>query len=423
MSHLNSTSELAAGAKALPDGLKAFAHTQAMWRFLANERVTFRALSAPLLAAAHEAVAQVAGEWVLCVHDWSRLNYARHSSKRDRLRMTHALDVGYELQSSLLVSPVDGAPLAVAAQNLVAAHGCLQSWQEAVTPRKSHLDELSERMCWLEAQRFGRRLVHVIDREGDSVAHQREWTRRGQHWLVRVKGQCTVRYGDRSMRIEALARELVGREERQVQCKGQTMTQRIAGTWVVVTRPAKPKKSAADGRRVAPVAGEPLQARLVVSRLYDRQGRQCAVWYLLTSLPESVSDAQVALWYYFRWQIESFFKLLKHAGHHLEQWEQESASAIFKRLLIASHACVLVWRLAREASDSAEEARRFLVRLSGRQMKAHRPITMSALLDGTFKLLAMLEALERYSIEELRAFAHAILRRTHAQPGRGCHVV
>jgi len=35
--------------------------------------------------------------------------------------------------------------------------------------------------------------------------------------------------------------------------------------------------------------------------------------------------------------------LLKSAGQHLEQWLQQSGDAFFKRLLIASQACTLVW--------------------------------------------------------------------------------
>ena len=411
MNHLNHTSTLAAGTKALPDGLKAFSHTQAMWRFLANERVTPKGLAVPLLAAAREAVAKEESDWVLCIHDWSRLNYRRHESKHDRMRMTHELDVGYELQSSLMVSAADGAPLASPAQNLVTDEGVWQSSEDEILAdgKKPHLDELSERMTWLEQQAFGRRLVHVIDREADSVAHWRQWSRQGQQWLVRVKGNSTVCHGQSSMRIDALARQLDYRQERRVLCKGKPAIQWIASAPVRVTRPAKPKKTTPDGARVAPIPGEPLAARLVVSRLHDLRGRLVAEWYLLTTVPETVSDAQVALWYYFRWQIESFFKLLKQAGHHLEQWEQESGCAIFKRILIATHACVLVWRLAREDTDSAEKARRFLVRLSGRQMKTARPVTLSALLDGTFKLLAMLEALERYSLDELKAFANSVL--------------
>lgn len=264
-------------------------------------------------------------------------------------------------------------------------------------------------MIWLEQQAFGPRLVHVIDREADSVAHLRRWTRNEQLWLVRVKGCSTVRYGEGSMRIDAVAGQLSFTAERQVLCKGRPVQQWIASAPVVLTRAAKPKKTDADGRRQPPVAGEPLAARLVVSRLFDDAGQQVAEWFLLTSVPETVSASRLALWYYFRWQIESFFKLLKQAGHHLEQWEQESGGATFKRLLIATQACVLVWRLARQETEEADATRRFLVRLSGRQMKASHPVTPSALLAGAFMLFALLDSLDHYSIPELRAFANSIL--------------
>jgi IS4 transposase len=155
---------------------------------VSNPRVNPRELAVPLLKAAHEAVERQDGEYVLCIHDGSRLNYGSHEAKRDRLQMSHQCDVGYELQSSLLVGAEDGAP----------------------------------------------------------------------------------------------------------------------------------------------IPGAPLALRLVVSRLYDARGQVLAEWYLLSALLDAVSDAQIALWYYFRWQIESFFKLLKQAGHPLERWEQESGSALFK---------------------------------------------------------------------------------------------
>ncbi|MEZ5477737.1 MAG: hypothetical protein R3E95_09720 [Thiolinea sp.] len=60
-----------------------------------------------------------------------------------------------------------------------------------------------------------------------------------------------------------------------------------------------------------------------------------AEWFLLTNVA-AVDAATVALWYYWRWRIESFFKLMKSAGHQLESWQQESALAIAKRLLVAS---------------------------------------------------------------------------------------
>jgi hypothetical protein len=342
-------------------------------------------LAQPLRKAAREAVAQQSSDWVLCVHDWSRVNYGNHHAKNDRLQMTHKHDVGYELQSSLLVGAGDGAPLAVAAQNLVTAEGIWRCREADITlGGHIHLDELSERMDWLEQQPFDKRLAPIIDREADSAAHMRQWSARDQHWLARVKATSSVCFDGQSMRASEVAERLKFHETRKVKCTGKTATQWVASAPVALTRKAKPTRIAPDGKRIAPIPGAPLVLRLVVSRLYDAQGQIISEWVLLCDLPDAVSDVQIALWYHFRWRIESFFKLLKQAGHQLERWEQESGGAIFKRLLIATHACLPVWRLAREQSEAAKQTQGFLVRLSGRQMKPSHPVTLPALLEGVF---------------------------------------
>ena len=80
-----------------------------------------------------------------------------------------------------------------------------------------------------------------------------------------------------------------------------------------------------------------------------------ATWRLLTNLPADVDDSTVALWYYWRWSIEKYFKLLKSAGMNVEHWQQATAHAIAARLLVASMACVTVWRLAQEFTPSSRE--------------------------------------------------------------------
>lgn len=131
-----------------------------------------------------------------------------------------------------------------------------------------------------------------------------------------------------------------------------------------------------------------------------------ATWRLLTNLPAEVDNATVAIWYYWRWNIEKYFKLLKSAGMNAEQWQQESAHAVAARLLVASMACVTVWRLARSSHSDAEDTRRFLVRLSGRQMKRFQPWTMPAMLAGMWTLLAMIDVLDNYTPEQLSRFAN-----------------
>lgn len=404
--HCNSLPELAAGMKALPDTAASFSHTQALWRFLRNERVTPARLNAPLLVAAREAVADGCERYALTVHDWSRLNYNTHSSKCDRLQMTHETDLGYELQTSLLIGDGLGQPLSPVAQNLVTAQGVLSTYASPGAKAQAHLDELTERMRWLEGQNLGKPLVHIVDREADSVDHLRQWSAAGWHWLIRAKGGSRVQADGQDTSLEGVAQGLCYSLAREVEYQGKRGRQWVAETTVVLARPAKPKRKDSQGQRVKPKAGEPLSVRLVVSRIEDEAGQAVAVWYLLSHLPTSVAAEEVALWYYYRWRIESFFKLLKQAGHQVECWEQESGAALFKRLLIACQSCVLTWRILRAQGAYAEQVQRFLVRLSGRQTKRLRPVTAPAVLSGLHTLFALLELLEHYSLDELKAFAH-----------------
>ena len=100
-------------------------------------------------------------------------------------------------------------------------------------------------------------------------------------------------------------------------------------------------------------------------------------------------------------------------GQQLESWQQESATAIAKRLLIASMVCVSAWQLQAQETPESKECQQFLVKLSGRQMKRHRPITTSALITGLQLLIPMLELLEHHSPNELRQLANIALPHLH----------
>ena len=405
MGHSNGLPALAAGMKALPRSDKAFAQTQALWRFLSNDRVLPVDLVKPLLALAHEGCRDDCDDYALVMHDWSRLNYMHHHSKADRLQMTHRGDIGYELQSSLLVTDRDGAPICTPAQNLATKDGVLSTRAEEVLAPEKHLHELTQRITWLEQQSFAKPLVHIVDREADSVAHLRQWQADGRRWLVRVKAGSTASYKGQSRPLSQIGSELSYSETRKVDYKGKPAIQWVGETAVVLTRQAQPFTKDRADRKTLRKSGEPLPARLIVSRILGEDGHLLAEWYLLGNLEPQVASERLALWYYWRWRIESYFKLLKGGGHQLENWQQESGEAVFKRLLIASQACAVSWRLMRAEGEFAEQTRDFLVRLSGRQMKRSQPVTASALLAGLYMLLAMCETLEQYTPQELAGFA------------------
>ena len=195
-----------------------------------------------------------------------------------------------------------------------------------------------------------------------------------------------------------------------MQYHGREANQWVAETTVRLTRPARPHRRDGCPRRAVP--GKPLTVRLVVAEVRTAQGRVLARWLLLTNVSAAVTAAEIALWYYWRWRIESYFKLLKSAGHHLEQWQQETAAAVARRLLVVTMACVVVWQLERCTEPAAVALRQLLVRLSGRQMKRERPTTAPALLAGLWIFLSMLQVLEHYDLSELRRLVQTVLPST-----------
>ena len=81
----------------------------------------------------------------------------------------------------------------------------------------------------------------------------------------------------------------------------------VAETEVVLHRPGKRNV----GEKKIEIPGPPLPLRLVVTEVRDSKGRVLARWLLLTNVPAALGDtATIARWYYFRWPIETYHKLL-----------------------------------------------------------------------------------------------------------------
>jgi hypothetical protein len=411
--HLSPVQAIAAGLRALPGTAQAFASTQAAWRFYANPRVTLPQLAQPLIEAARVAVEQDNQHYALVVHDWSQLLFKAHHSKRDRAVLSSATDLGYELLTALVLSDRDGAPIAPVCQQVRAAQGVYSSRSARVQPVPSQLDALAPTMRFVHRLKLGKPTVHLIDREADSVAHYRQGARHQRLFLVRADAQRVVRHEGQERPLSAVVASLHWggkfRPSRTVLYHGRPAEQFVAEAAVVLERPAAPNRRGAGGGPRRLVRGAALPLRLVVSEVRDADGAVLATWLLLTNVPATVSASEVALWYYWRWRVESYFKLLKGAGLHLEHWQQETAQALAKRLLVASMACVVVWQVARSEAPEAAAVRRLLVRLSGRQMKWGVESTEPALLAGLWVLLSMMRVLEHEDLSGLLRMAKSIL--------------
>ena len=375
----HTSSRCAPGPGCPSDATTAATFAQSLWRFCDNRRVAFPALIAPLIQRVRDEM-PTSGV-LLAIADWSTLAFPTHASKTDRRQLTHAQDIGYDLATVLLVRGSDGAPLAPVSVSLTTDTAVLSTRPEPVADLP-HIDQIRPQMDFVASLAFDRPVVHVIDREADSVGHWRNWTAAGYWALVRADDR-VVRHAGRERKLVAVADELRATgglvAAGEVRYRGRRAWRYVGEAAVVLHRPAKRRE---NGRQ-RDIPGPPLPLRLVVAELRDDTGRVLARWLLLTNVPVEHGDAAtVATWYYWRWRIESLHKLLKSGGWELESWLQRNGPRLLRKLLVALAAVTEVWALERRDDAASTAFKTLLVRLSGRQTKRRRPITTTALLAG-----------------------------------------
>lgn len=398
-SHMRSAPALAAGIRSLPTIRSSFAATQAGWRFLNNERVGLPALVEPLRKAGFSGAQRSPVDFVMLVHDWCKLSF-NHSQKRDRVQVTHDTDVGYELTTALLVDAHQGQPLAPMEMHVKTGRGCL-STRPGTLKVQPHLEQVLPTMEASRSWSLSKPMLHVIDREADSVDHYRQWDDQGHSFLIRADDR-RVKWNGMPILLSEIAATLRQQEafkrEGSALYQGQKLPLEVAQTEVVLYRAARKNMGGKRSKR----AGRALKLRLIVVQVRNDGDTLLAQWLLLSNAPVAWAAAVLARCYYWRWKIESFFKLLKSHGQQVEEWQQQTGEAIARRLLIASMACVVVWQLQADTSSTTVPFKNILVRLSGRQTKRHRPHTAPALLAGFWSLLSMMSLLENHNLDEIR---------------------
>lgn len=358
----------------------------------------------PMHQAVRQEVVDHPGGSLLAVHDWSTLSFGGHDSKKDRATLTHAKDVGYDLATVLMVRGSDGAPIAPVAVSLRAADVVHSTHDKAPSIDTCHVDQVLPNMQYTRDLNLGVTVVHVIDRELDSVGHWRQWSADGHLAVVRADSRIVLHHGKQTT-LKTVADDLritnALKDVREVLYRGRKARQFVAEAEVVLYRPAK--RNLGDGKKID-VPGPPLTLRLIVSEVRDSDGRLLARWLLLTNVAAELADAAtIALWYYFRWRIETMHKLIKSAGWQLESWLQRDGHRLLIKLLLAFGACASVWALEGRRDAGSETFKKLLMELSGRQTKKTKPITTSGMVAGLWVLQAALGLLARYGPEQLNA--------------------
>lgn len=396
---MKSANKNAAGPALLAGDSQAKSATQAAWRFLNNEGITLADLVEPLREAGREAAKASESSFILLAHDWSKLDFYRHNSKQDLKQITHEYDIGYELAGSLLIDAASGATIAPMQMHLRTKSEVHSTGIKKPLQASHRLDDVAQTMEEAKSWELEKKIVHIIDREADSLGRMRQWDSAGHLFLVRCDDR-RVNWNGQPILLSEIAsqfdRDFVFQYGGQALYHGKPVRQEVAECEVVLNRP---HSVVVKGKKKS-VLGRPITVRLVITRLIDDDGYIVAEWMLLTNVMDvSVTSYQIALWYYWRWLIETFFKLLKSHGQELEQWQQQTGEAIARRILVASMACVVVFDLQQDNSAEGIETRKLLVRLSGRQMKYGCISTIPALLAGYMTLLSVTDLLTQTDVD------------------------
>jgi len=392
---------------------------QASWRFYNNEDVTIPSLNDPIIEEVVKKSNETVGTYILVAYDWSHLDYKNHSKKQELIRKKkkgNSEQVGYDFQSSLAMDE-EGNPIGALAQNLATELKVYSTYDNNIDKDLTHLEELVRRAKYVrENYDINKKMVDIIDREGDSVALMREYEANNWLYLIRGKKNHGVYLPDEKREIKQgdLAEELslgtyVKTIKYRVDKKMQKVKIFVNEIEVEIRRDATKSVLTEEGKRkTIYTKGETIKTRFVVERLVDKNRKVVATWILLTNVPKEVKASTIGTWYYHRWKIESYFKLLKSSGFNLESWQQETPMALFRRLLVVSYACLFVWKIEHSQDENAPAVRKFLVQLSGRLIEKGKEYTTPALLAGLWVFMKMMNVLKLYDVEALFAFKKQI---------------
>ncbi len=89
----------------------------------------------------------------------------------------------------------------------------------------------------------------------------------------------------------------------------------------------------------------------------DINEKTVARWSLISNVPTEITAVELTTWYYWRWSIECYFKLLKQAGHDISVMASDYPRSDFKAFADQLMACVLTWRVQRCTDEQNQKVR------------------------------------------------------------------
>lgn len=377
-------------------GRAPWAHSMGAYRLFNNESLTLEQMHGMVRSSLNELMEAASRCYV--AHDFSVIDYSKHSEKADRVQVGNEAGLGYDLYSALVLDGV-GRPLGPVVTELRNAQGCLSSESDEPIAFVDHLGQAERGIAAARAHLPGREVVHLMDREFDDVALQRFVS--GQHGLYVIRAQHlarVVRSGPHKASLRVVVQSVTRRAAGEVERDGKRFERFIGETVVTFDRPSL----RGFKRGVKPQPGVALEVRVVIVELKGIGHKAHYEWVLLTNLPiETDSVEAIVDAYLMRWRVERFFYLIK-VGLRLEQWRQESGEAIARRLALTMLAAMIIYQLLIAKNDPAVKAIAALGGWLGRKRDALGPVLM---MRGVLVLISTLSAVATHGVDGLLRMA------------------
>jgi hypothetical protein len=367
----------------------------AAYRLFNNEPLKLRQLYEPARRCLAELVG--VGERAYVVHDFSVLDYSKHSDKRDRIQVGNETGSGYDLYAALVLDEMHRpvGPISVELQN---AHGCHWSEVDDVLPFIDHLSQAERGIDSAMRHLAGRELVHVADREFDDVLLLRRLEERSQLYIIRALqlGRSVLHDGVQR-KLGDVAKSLALSPNGTVERNGKRFTQHVAETTVTFVRPSRRGRKRGENA----ISGKPIDVRVVVTELRGIDTNEHYEWVLLANLKDPIDRIVSA--YIARWKIERLFYLTK-VGLRLESWRQQTAEAIARRLAVTMLAAMVIYQLQSMRDDTTLREIATRGGWLGRKNDSLGPVV---LMRGMAVLLNTLDTLTLFTPSQLVELAEA----------------
>lgn len=338
-----------------PSAVHTVAEREAVYRLLANDRVTLDALLAPHVQQTARRAAAL-GERPVVIIDKTSFVFPGEAERDglDRLGTNrHGLDAFFALAVSLARQPVG----VLAVQPLASAQGraSADTWEGPIAAAAAHVEALHP--------------IYTMDREADAFALFAALRAKQRDFVVRVAPDRWVKEHDGA--APEMLRTVAARAPIVL-----TRTVKLSRRTAVGKAPdARRRHPPRDGReaqlsiRACPIVlprppkcHDPLPASLAIHlvhvlEVHPPEGTEPVEWLLFTTLPVGHADevATVIDTYRARWTIEEYFKALK-SGCSYEKRQLESRRSLLNALGLLAPIAWLLLALRSAADDPTTPA-------------------------------------------------------------------